>query len=130
MGRHRRASAVIIIGVAAALGLSGCVSLADRAGIASKKYADEQAARAVQEASATSKEQLEARIAELQADLQAVRQDAEAMKKAMETINEVVSSVSQMEELAKAFEERLAGLPEETLRKLVQILSEYLGQGK
>ena len=114
---------------ALALGaLSGCASLADRVGIANKAYADQKAAEALEQANTQAQQKLDAMLAQIQAELEAVKQSAADLNAAMDTVSAMAASVTQMQDLAKEFEDRLAGLPVETLRRLVEILSQYLEQ--
>lgn len=123
--------------------LSGCATLADKVGIATKKYVDQRAAGAAEQAAtaaagvaeqaaaetAATRKQLETQIIELRKELLAAQKDAEAARIALAEI-ERVASAARIEQLAKAFEDQLTMLPDETLRRLVGILTEYLGQGK
>ena len=113
---------VLVLVVPLALTLSGCATLADKVGIANKAYADQKAAEAEEKAAAD----VQALRTELTDQLQTLKQDADAVQKALAEVDEVVASTSQLKDLAKAFEQRLTTLPEETLRGIVQILQAYL----
>ena len=120
----------VVVLLVASLALSGCATLADKVGIANKAYADKQAGLAAEKATAASQERIDAMRANVQAQLDSLKQDAEQVKAALASVDEVVASMAQMKDLAKQLEGRLATLPEETLRKIVEILSAYLAKGK
>jgi outer membrane murein-binding lipoprotein Lpp len=125
-----RRPAILTAAVLMLIALAGCATLADKSGIATKKFAEDQAAAAVEKANAASKEQLQAEIAQLRTELKAVQQEAAATSAAIEQVNQMVTSVAKMEEMAKSFEQVLPTLPDETLRRLVTILSDYLAKAK
>jgi hypothetical protein len=72
----------------------------------------------------------ESYVQQLEQENNQLKQDFGIVKKDMETVLELADEIEELEVLTKGIESRLDELPEETLRKLVDILSEYLSRNE
>jgi hypothetical protein len=100
------------------LALSGCATMADWVGIATKEKVE-------QGFSATNEE-----IARIKKDVDLSKAAADELKQLAETMRKAVKTTDELQQLAKVLETRLDDLPRETIEQLNAILSEYLAKKK
>lgn len=98
--------------------ISGCASLATRVGVASQEYVDQKLAEM--------QDQVGSEIAQSNREITRIGETADKMTAALQAVEEAVRTTEELKALAVVLEEKLATLPEETIRQLVEILQEYL----
>lgn len=107
---------------ALALVLASCQSTEPILFIATPGYVENQLAR--QEESIRS--EYDARIADLEAEIDEQRTVSDELAGLSQVIRDVESSTRELEQLAAQVEDELAGLPEETIRIIVDVLTRHL----
>ena len=75
------------------------------------------------------REEYDARIRQLEAELDSQKTVSSELAALAEVISEVESSNRELVRLADDLEDRLAELPGETIREIVEILQRYLDEG-
>lgn len=111
-----------VASAAVLLALASCQSTEPILFIATPGYVENQLAR--QEASI--RDEYDARIAELEAELDEQRTVSDELAGLSQVIRDVESSTRELEQLAAQVEDELAGLPEETIRIIVDVLTRHL----
>lgn len=116
----------IIVMVIAAAALAACQSTEPVWFIATPGYVEAEVA--------TSEESLrrdyDARIEELEAELASQREVTEELAGLSEIIREVEASNEELRDLASQVEDEIAGLPEETIRTIVDVLTRHLEESQ
>ena len=117
MAKATKTPAVLFVVVFVIL-ITGCASLATRVGVASQEYVDQKLAEM--------QVQVEGEIAQTNSEVSRIGDTAEKMSDALQAVEAAVQTTEELKELAVILEEKLATLPEETIRQLVQILQDSL----
>jgi TolA-binding protein len=119
---------LIVLVVLAAFALAGCAS-GSFLGLATTKYVDEKQ-KAAADAQTAELEQLKAaqaaqidQIKAQLADYEAIKQQAQA---AIDQMTQTTKTVTELQALAKRAEDRIATIPTEVIRQIVDILQSAL----
>ena len=114
-----------IVGIAILVVFTGCASLAGTFGLASKSYVDEQL-EVVRTELKTDVDRYGSIAEENSAALKDYAETAKQLEDLIESIQHTVQTTDELKALADVLEQRLANLPVETIRQLVNILQLYL----
>lgn len=115
-----------------AVTLSGCATMGGIVGIASEEYVDAQIAAAKTEIESevqlnkASVDEVAADVEELSSEISMLVETAARVEDALTAVDEAVATTEELKQLADILEERLNTLPEETIRRLIQILQDHL----
>ena len=129
--------ALAVVGLV--MSAAGCASLAVRMGMASQEYVDEKLAEITSSVEA-SQAQVDAKLAEVSgsidenrtgidqatAQLIEVSGTADKVEQVLTATQETIKTTEELKQLASVLEERLIDLPDETIRRLVGVLQDYL----
>jgi len=110
---------IVVLVVIAAFALAGCAS-GSFLGLATTGYVDAKA-KAVADQQAAEIEQLKAQLSEYQS----VKEQAQA---AIDQVNQTQQTISDLQAIATRAEDRIASIPKEVIKQIVDILQAALNQ--
>ena len=110
-----------------AISLCGCTSTGFLGFLATTEYVNSKDAETTAEAARVA-EETQAALAEIRSDVDELKALREETQKSIDLVADTQKTIGELQALAAAVEGRIASLPVETLRQIVEILQTYLSQ--